>query len=68
MTTIYNTYGEHGSYATAKIAFEKGWIEQTMKDCKYNQSKAAKRLEMSRGCLRAKLALYFGNRYFRDTE
>lgn len=56
------------SYQVAKTELERVWIEKTMQDCKYNQSKAAKRLDMSRGSLRMKLKEHFGNRYFRDSE
>jgi DNA-binding protein Fis len=56
------------SYKLAKSELEKVWIEKTMHECKYNQSKAALRLEMSRGSLRSKLAEHFGDKYFRDSE
>jgi DNA-binding protein Fis len=57
-----------GTYANAKIMFEKHWLERTMQECRYNQTKAAKRMGMSRGCLRTKLKEHFGNSYFRDIE
>lgn len=56
------------SYTQAKQELEKSWLEQTIKDCKYNQSKTAKVLGMSRGTLRTRLKEYFGNKYFRDSE
>lgn len=56
------------TYRSVKAKLEKFWIEKTMNECKYNQSKAANRLGMSRGCLRMKLEKYFGNKYFRDSE
>ncbi len=56
------------TYAYAKQEFEKSWIERTMQECKYNQSKAAKRLGISRGGLRIKLEKHFGNKYFRDSD
>ena len=56
------------TYKSAKAEFEKGWIERVMQECKYNQSRAAIKLDMSRGTLRYKLKEYFGNKYFRDSE
>lgn len=66
MTNV--TMQNYDSYRVAKTEFEKAWLEKTMEDCKYNQSKAANRLGMSRGCLRMRLEKYFGNKYFRDSE
>jgi len=55
------------NYRIAKVEFEKSWIEKTMVTCKYNQSRAAIRLGMSRGSLRTKLKEYFGSKYFRNS-
>ncbi len=56
------------TYIIAKQVFEKHWLAKTMQECKYNQSRAAIRMGMSRGTLRAKLREHFQNEYFRDTE
>ncbi len=42
---------------------ESEYIEHVFKLAKYNQSKAAKMLGLSRGCLRMKLKQYFGDHY-----
>lgn len=42
-------------------------IEHVLKECRYNQSRTAKKLNLSRGCLRTKLKQYFGDKYFRNT-
>ncbi len=56
------------TYKEAKKALDKYYFQGTMKECKYNQSKAAKKLGISRGTFRNKLEQYFGSEYFRDTE
>lgn len=56
------------SYTEAKADFEKTWLVKIMQETKYNQSKAANRMGISRGNLRTKLKHYFGNEYFRDKE
>lgn len=38
-------------------------IEHAYRACKYNQSRTAKALNISRGCLRMKLKEYFGETY-----
>ncbi len=42
---------------------ESEYIEHVFKLAKYNQSKAAKMLGLSRGCLRMKLKEYFNDKY-----
>ncbi len=42
---------------------EPSLLETIMKYCRYNQSKAADVLGLSRGTLRAKLIKYFGDQY-----
>jgi len=42
---------------------EKAYIKHVYKLAKYNQSKAAKYLGLSRGCLRMKLKEYFGDEF-----
>lgn len=37
--------------------------KQVMEHCRYNQSRAAKLLGISRGTLRAKLKEHYGNKY-----
>lgn len=56
------------TFKKAKEQLEKVWIENTMLDCKLNQSKAAIKLGLSRGSLRTKLAKHFGNKYFRNLD
>lgn len=56
------------SYKEAQHKLESYWLQKTMQQCKYNQSKAAKKMEISRGTLRAKLKEHFGDLYFRDSE
>ena len=46
---------------------EKETLRYVMHAVKYNQSKAAKQMGISRGSLRMKLAKHFGNEYFRDS-
>lgn len=38
-------------------------IEQVLQQCRWNQSKTARRLGISRGCLRAKLEQYWPGKY-----
>jgi len=47
--------------------FESSYIQHVLALCLYNQSKAAKKLGMSRGCLRMKMKEYYGDKYFRDS-
>lgn len=47
---------------------EKEILKTIMKVCKYNQSRAAINLGVSRGCLRAKLAHHFKDAYFTQSE
>ena len=42
---------------------EKTIYEEAFKVARYNQSKAAKLLGVSRGTFRTKMKLYFGNQY-----
>lgn len=42
---------------------EKAYIEHVFKSAKYNQSETARLLAVSRGTLRTKLRLYFGDEY-----
>lgn len=56
------------NYVEAKQEFERFWLQKVMDDCKYNQVKAASKMKLSRGTLRAKLRAHFGTKYFRDTE
>lgn len=42
---------------------EKNYIEFIYQQSRYNQSKAAKMLGLSRGCLRMKLEEHFGDKY-----
>lgn len=54
-------------YECAIEELERHWIEYYMKQFKYNQSRTAKEMGISRGTLRTKLYKYFGNEYFRNT-
>ena len=56
------------TYTETQKAFEKYWLEKTMRECRYNQVKAAKALGMSRGTLRTKLARHFGDTYFKNKD
>ena len=47
---------------------EKQSLRHIMRSTKYNQSKAANKMGISRGTLRTKLKEYFGTEYFRDSE
>lgn len=54
----------HGHDTTKGLQqLEKEYIEHVYKTSRYNQSKAAKNLGLSRGCLRMKLKEYFGDQY-----
>jgi len=53
---------EHDTTTTLK-ALEKVYIEHVFKLSKYNQSKAAAALGLSRGGLRGKLKEHFGDQY-----
>ncbi len=44
-------------------SIEKDYIEYVLEMCKYNQSKTAIALGISRGCLRMKMKQYFGDKY-----
>lgn len=48
---------------TGLQALEAAYIEYVYKRAKYNQSRAAKMLGISRGCIRMKLKEYFGDQY-----
>lgn len=54
-----------GDYDTTKglKQLEAMYIEYVYEQAKYNQSRAAKMLDISRGSLRMKLKEYFGNKY-----
>lgn len=53
-----------GHDTTAGLAeLEKSYIEHVYKLARYNQSKAAKWLGLSRGTFRKKLYQYFGDKY-----
>lgn len=56
------------SYEDALATLEAAYLEKTMKDTKYNQSRAAIKMGLSRGTLRTKLREHFGSLYFRDAE
>lgn len=53
---------EHDTTKGLKV-LEKEYIEHIYKRCKYNQSRAAKALGLSRGTLRSKLKYYFDDEY-----
>lgn len=67
MTNIIEIDLDDG-YQNNLATFEKAVLENVMAQVKYNQSKAAKKLGLSRGTLRVKLKEHFGNLYFRDEE
>lgn len=50
-------------YEKYKEEFEQQWLQGTMEKHRWNQSKTAIALGMSRGTLRTKLKQYFGNKY-----
>lgn len=47
---------------------EKEVLETAIKTSRYNQTKAAKKLGISRGSFRSKLREHFGNKYFSNAE
>ena len=47
----------------ALAEIEKKYIEFIYQQSRYNQSRAAKMLGLSRGCLRMKLEQHFGDKY-----
>ncbi len=57
--TLPNGHLTTGGLTTLEAAY----IEHVYKVSKYNQSRAAKNLGISRGCLRMKLKEYFGDKY-----
>lgn len=64
MNTEFNVTLEQGHDTTTGLKkIEAQYIEHVYKLSKYNQSKAAKNLGLSRGCLRMKLKEYFGDQY-----
>jgi Fis family transcriptional regulator len=56
------------TYQDALNDLERTWLKKIMEQTKYNQSKAAKLLGMSRSTIRVKLREHFGEEYFRGTE
>ncbi len=46
-----------------KAYIESQYVEWMLRESRYNQSKAANNMGISRGCLRAKLKEHFGDRY-----
>lgn len=56
------------SYTEALSVLEATYLKDLMESTKYNQSKTAKIMGLSRGTLRTKLREHFGTAYFRDAE
>lgn len=54
-------------YKKALEQFEKEWLEKYIEYYKYNQTRTAQAMGVSRGTLRTKLIRYFGDKYFRDS-
>lgn len=52
-----------GMYQLVLGEIEPPLLQAVMEHCKYNQSRAADMLGMSRGTLRTKLRFYFGDKY-----
>lgn len=46
-----------------RVDLEKAYFEFVYKNSRYNQSRAAKLLGLSRGCFRTKLFEHFGDKY-----
>lgn len=60
--TIAKTYQE------SLVLLEQYWLSTLMKKNKYNQSKTAKDMGISRANVRIKLKKHFGTEYFRDAQ
>jgi len=54
---------EKSKYHQELECMEKELFERVLKESRYNQSKTARILGISRGTLRTKLAKYFGDTY-----
>lgn len=70
VTTLINTHLEamgkqrvENLYALVMEAIEPPLFKAVLEHSHYNQSKAAKRLGLSRGTFRTRLATYFGDAY-----
>lgn len=56
---------KNGKYYDAIRQFERDLIHGTFVECRYNQSRAARKLGVSRGTLRSILIQHFGDRYIK---
>lgn len=69
MNNEFNIVLENGHDTTNGLAIlEAKYIEHVYKLSRYNQSRAALMLGISRGCLRMKLSEYFGDMYLGSRE
>jgi Fis family transcriptional regulator len=59
---------EENVYNTLRQELDRITFEATMKMCKYNQSKTARVLGISRGTLRSSLQEHFGDKYVGTRE
>lgn len=65
MKTLYfiATLGDVHDTTQGLAELEKQYIEHIHEICRYNQSRTARMLGVSRGTLRKKLKHYFGDKY-----